>query len=106
MASILFSQSRELESDTSRRGGVRAIAYQIVRYGLTASPTSRARYQLFRSDVNSENTFNAGFNLHPEDGNYKKIPAPMVLERPRILLTQFFKPILVTLQQVFPSPTM
>ena len=66
-----FSQSRELESETTRRGGVRAIAYQIVRYGLTASPTSRARYQLFRSDVNSENTFNAGFNLHPEDGNYK-----------------------------------
>ena len=105
MAAILFS-SPELESDTSRRGGVRAIAYQIVRYGLTASPTSRARYQLFRSDVNSENTFNAGSsNLHPEDGNYKN-SAPMVLERLRILLTQFFKPILVTLQRVFPSPTM
>jgi prepilin-type N-terminal cleavage/methylation domain-containing protein len=65
-----FSQAPELDSNIQNKGEVRAIAYQIVRYGLTGADTSRPRYQLFRSDVSAENTFAAGFNLHPVDGNY------------------------------------
>ena len=66
-----FTQSSELDPSIKNNGGARAVSYQIVRFGLTASPTSRARYQLFRADVNTENTFNVGYNLHPVDGDYK-----------------------------------
>ena len=65
-----FTQSSELDPSIKNNGGPRAVSYQIVRFGLTASPTSRARYQLFRADVNTDNTFKAGYNLHPEDGGY------------------------------------
>ncbi len=65
-----FTQSPELDPSIKNNGGARAISYQIVRFGLTASSTSRPRYQLFRADVNTENTFNAGYNLHPVDGGY------------------------------------
>jgi len=66
-----FTQAPELDPQAQNAGAARAIAYQIVRYGLTGSETSRPRYQLFRSDVHSMNTFNAGYNLDPVDGNYK-----------------------------------
>ena len=65
-----FTQSPELDSTIQNMGGIRAVGYQIVRFGLTGSNTSRPRYQLFRSDVNPKETFNAGFNLHPQLGNY------------------------------------
>ena len=38
-----------------------------LRYGITGSTTSRKRYHLFRSDVSAKNTFEAGYNLHPEN---------------------------------------
>jgi len=65
-----FTQAPELDPKVTNKGGIRAIAYQIVRYGLTGATTSRPRYQLFRSDVSTENTFAANFNLHPTDGFY------------------------------------
>ena len=65
-----FTQAPELDPKVTNKGGIRAIAYQVVRYGLTGATTSRPRYQLFRSDVSTENTFAANFNLHPTDGFY------------------------------------
>ena len=65
-----FSQSPELDPNAKNHGSARAIGYQIIRYGLTGSPSSKAKYQLFRSDVSAKNTFEAGYNLHPKDGGY------------------------------------
>ncbi len=66
-----FTQAPEINSNQRNHGSPRAVSYQIVRYGLTGSPSSRPRYQLFRSDVTAENTFKAFFNLDTEDGNFK-----------------------------------
>ena len=60
-----FTSSPELDPNSPNSGGARAISYQIVRYGLTSSSTSRPRYQLFRSDVSVKETFLSGFDLHP-----------------------------------------
>ena len=65
-----FSQAPELDPRSKNFGSARAIAYQIVRYGLTGAPTSRAKYQLFRSDVSAKNSFEAGYNLHPDAEGY------------------------------------
>lgn len=65
-----FTQAPELDPDISNTGGARAISYQIIRHGITKASTSRPRYQLFRSDVTTKETFNAGYNLHPTEGNY------------------------------------
>ena len=65
-----FSQAPELDPDAKNTGGVRAIGYQIIRYGLTGSETSKPRYQLFRSDVATRETFEAGYDLHPVNGGY------------------------------------
>lgn len=66
-----FSQAPEMDPDAKNTGGVRAIGYQIVRYGLTGSETSKPRYQLFRSDVDTKETFEAGYDLHPANGGYR-----------------------------------
>jgi len=60
-----FTIAPELDPDSTNTGGARAISYQIVRHGLTASSTSRPRYQIFRSDVSAIKTFDAGYDLHP-----------------------------------------
>ncbi len=65
-----FTLAPELDPDSKNTGGARAVSYQIVRHGLTAASTSRPRYQLFRSDVSTVETFNAGYNLHPTLGPY------------------------------------
>ena len=65
-----FSQAPELDPATENKGGVRAIGYQIVRYGLTGADTSKPRYQLFRSDVTAKETFEAGYDMHPASGAY------------------------------------
>ena len=65
-----FSQSPELDPKAENTGAPRAIAYRILRYGLTSSEDSTPRYQLFRSDVNDIETLKAGYNLHPEDSPY------------------------------------
>ncbi len=65
-----FSQAPELDPEAENGGGVRAIGYQLVRYGLTGSDTSKPRYQLFRSDVTAKETFEAGYDLDPVDGAY------------------------------------
>ena len=67
-----FTQAPELDPNTPNTGGARAISYQIIRYGLTASSTSRPRYQLFRSDVSTVETFQAGYNLHPSSSSYNQ----------------------------------
>jgi prepilin-type N-terminal cleavage/methylation domain-containing protein len=65
-----FTQAPELgNNEEINSGGARAIAYQIIRYGLTASKSSAPRYQLFRTDVTAKNTYAAGYDLHP-DGPY------------------------------------
>jgi type II secretory pathway pseudopilin PulG len=84
-----FSQSPELDPNAKNHGSARAIGYQILRYGLTGSPSSRAKYQLFRSDVSARNTFEAGYNLHPKDGGYNSSASltsldPSDLGTPRI----------------------
>ena len=65
-----FTQSPELDPDVSVSSSVRAVSYQIVRHGLTGAPKSTPRYQLFRTDVSAKETFEAGYDLHPVDGNY------------------------------------
>ena len=62
-----FTQSPELDPQANGNGAARAVAYQIIRYGITGSTTSRKRYHLFRSDVSAKNTFEAGYNLHPDN---------------------------------------
>ena len=62
-----FTQSPELDPQANGNGSARAVAYQIIRYGITSSTTSRKRYHLFRSDVSAKNTFEAGYNLHPDN---------------------------------------
>ena len=62
-----FTQSPELDPQANGNGSARAVAYQIIRYGITSSNTSRKRYHLFRSDVSTKNTFEAGYNLHPDN---------------------------------------
>ena len=64
-----FTQSPELDPQANGNGSARAVAYQIIRYGITGSTTSRKRYHLFRSDVSAKNTFEAGYNLHPDNEN-------------------------------------
>ncbi len=62
-----FSQSPELGNNKHlNSGGARAIAYQIIRHGITAAPNSPKKYQLFRSDVTAKNTFSAGYDFHPD----------------------------------------
>ena len=60
----------------SSMAGARAISYAIDRRG-TQSPENESsdgaaakRYTLFRGDVSPKNSFLAGFNLHPVDGDY------------------------------------
>ena len=65
-----FTQSPELDPDASVSSSVRAVSYQIVRHGLTGTPRSTPRYQLFRTDVSAKDTFDSGYDLHPVDGNY------------------------------------
>lgn len=75
-----FSQSPELDPNAKNHGSARAIGYQIIRYGLTDSPSSRAKYQLFRSDVSAKNTFEAGYNLHPDAEGYGSSASPSSLD--------------------------
>lgn len=65
-----FTQSPELDPDASVSSSVRAVSYQIVRHGLTGTPKSTPRYQLFRTDVSAKETFEAGYDLHPSKGKY------------------------------------
>lgn len=67
-----FTQAPELDPNTRNTGGARAVSYQIIRHGLTSSSTSRPRYQLFRSDVSTVETFKAGYNLHPSSTSYNQ----------------------------------
>ena len=67
-----FTQAPELDPDTTNTGGARAISYQIIRHGLTGSSTSRPRYQLFRSDVSTVETYKAGYDLHPTSPSYSQ----------------------------------
>lgn len=65
-----FTQSPELDPQAKGDGAARAVSYQIIRYGITGSSNSRKRYHLFRSDVSAKNTFEAGYNLHPENDSW------------------------------------
>lgn len=63
-----FSQSPETDPSSTNLGAARAIAYQIIRHGVTNSPKSIPRYQLFRTDVTAKDTFEAGYDLGPDGG--------------------------------------
>jgi len=63
-----FTQSPELDPDSDNRGAARAIAYQIIRHGITSSDQAIPRYQLFRSDVSAKDTWEAGYDLGPDGG--------------------------------------
>jgi len=87
-----FTQAPELDQNATNTGGARAISYQIIRHGLTASSTSSVRYQLFRSDVSARNTFEAGYDLHPDAIGYnenaeKSSLDPINPESPRVAST-------------------
>jgi len=62
----------------SSMAGARAISYAIDRRGTetsesgSSSSTVSRRYTLFRGDVSPKDSFLAGFNLHPVDGDYTK----------------------------------
>ena len=84
-----FSQAPELDPEAENSGGVRAIGYQLVRYGLTGSETSKPRYQLFRSDVTAKETFEAGYDLDPIDGGYGAA-APDGIRVPKNIITPIF----------------
>ena len=84
-----FTQAPELDPDAKTSGGVRAVGYQLVRYGLTGSETSKPRYQLFRSDVTAEATFEAGYDLHPINGEYGTAAADGV-RVPKNIITPIF----------------
>ena len=58
-----FTQAPDFDIDSNNSGGARAIGYQIIRHGITSSPSSSQRYHLFRSDVSEKNTFVRGYNL-------------------------------------------
>jgi prepilin-type N-terminal cleavage/methylation domain-containing protein len=63
----------------SGQGGARAVSYLIDRR-VTGSPESESsglssnRYTLFRGDVSPKESFEAGFNLHPAEGDYRDQP--------------------------------
>ena len=84
-----FSQAPELDPEADNTGGVRAIGYQLVRYGLTGSNTSKPRYQLFRSDATAKETFEAGYDLDPIDGAYGAA-APDGIRVPKNIITPIF----------------
>ena len=70
-----FTIAPEQDTNLPNNGGARAISYRIIRHGLTKSVTSRPRYQLFRADVSTEETFLNGYNLYADDmhnGTYGK----------------------------------
>ena len=67
-----FTQAPELDPKAENSGGARAVSYQIIRYGITKASTSRSRYQLFRSDVSVQETFKAGYDLHPSSEPYSQ----------------------------------
>jgi prepilin-type N-terminal cleavage/methylation domain-containing protein len=79
-----FTQGPELDQKTKNTGAARAVAYQIIRHGLTPSPTSSVRYQLFRSDVSAKNTFEAGYNLYPKENAYSIDAAANDPSTPRV----------------------
>ncbi|MBN38728.1 MAG: hypothetical protein CMI29_09725 [Opitutae bacterium] len=84
-----FTQSPELDPNSETTGGVRAVGYQLIRYGLTGSETSKPRYQLFRSDVTAEETFEAGYDLNPINGEYGTAAADGV-RVPKNIITPIF----------------
>ncbi len=61
-----LTQAPEIDPEARNSGSARAVAYQIIRHGLTGSPSSYPKYQLFRSEVSAKNTFEAGYDLHPD----------------------------------------
>ena len=65
-----FAQPPQPDTASSGSSGARAISYQIVRHGLTGATASSPRYQLFRNDVSTKETFDAGYDLHPDSGAY------------------------------------
>ena len=59
----------------SAEAGARAVSYLIDRRATGSSESGSSgigsrRYTLFRGDVSPRDSFNAGFNLHPVDGDY------------------------------------
>jgi type II secretory pathway pseudopilin PulG len=76
-------------SDSTPISAPRAVSYQIVRLPVVANSTVEFRYTLFRSEVDSANTFNNGFNLF--DAAYdtpttapSAVTDPGILRRPEI----------------------
>ena len=82
-----FTQSPELDPQAKGDGAARAVSYQIIRYGITGSSNSRKRYHIFRSDVSAKNTFEAGYNLHPENDSWYGSDASNISVDPNFLGT-------------------
>ena len=71
----LITQSTDMLTETP---GARAVSYLIDRRGSGSSEDESSelgthRYTLFRGDVSPKDSFEAGFNLHPTDGDYAEV---------------------------------
>lgn len=51
-------------------GGVRAVGYSIGFEGVTNAATAPRQYMLYRAEIPAEATFQAGYDLDPDTGNY------------------------------------
>jgi len=63
-----FSHAPEIEPNSKNTGAARAIAYQLIRHGITNSTKSIPRYQLYRTDVSALDTYVAGYDLGSSGG--------------------------------------
>ena len=79
----------DTNADSTTVSAPRAVSYQIVRLPVVAGSTLECRYLLFRSEVNSSNTFSNGFNLF--DAAYdtpttapSAVTDPGILRRPEV----------------------
>ena len=80
----------DTNADSTTISAPRAVSYQIVRLPVVANSTVEFRYTLFRSEVNSANTFTNGFNLfnavydNPPTAAPAAVTDPGILRRPEI----------------------
>jgi hypothetical protein len=75
----------DTNDDANTVSAPRAVSYQIVRLPVVAGSPVEFRYLLFRSEVNSSNTFINGFNLFAAAYDTPTAAAPAAVTEPGIL---------------------
>lgn len=85
-----FTYINDTNNDATTISALRAVSYQIVRLPVVAGSSGECRYTLFRSEVNSTNTLNNGFNLfdgvydNPSTGAPAAVTDPGIVRRPEV----------------------